>query len=373
MKHYGKCRVSFKSKIPKDPKKNTYLFIKTRENGYALYAINAKLEKTQIKISDIAGLSDILKKEEKPTKQDKKLILGMMTEYHRNSDEHSEEHVMYYHNMYCAAIVHPYMRLVLPFAPEPIMKADGDTKNDCERNAAKRFFADTRREHPHLKLIVVEDSLASNVPHLTDLKNQNMRYIVGAKEGDHAFLFDLVSKSNCTEHTIKTDDGATHFFRYINQVQLNKSHRDFQSNFVEYVETDKNNNTQYFSWVTDIEINNDNVYDIMRGGRSNWKIENHTFNTLKNQNYHFSHNFGHGNKNLCTVFGMLLMLAFYIDQVQELSCFLFKKSRAKFKSRTSLWENMKALFMNYLISSWEDLYNGIAHGHNEETLIPNTS
>ncbi|OGT62777.1 MAG: hypothetical protein A3E85_02905 [Gammaproteobacteria bacterium RIFCSPHIGHO2_12_FULL_45_12] len=53
-----------------------------------------------------------------------------------------------------------------------------------------------------------------------------------------------------------------------------------------------------------------NVYDIMRGGRTNWRIENNTFNTLKNQDYHFAHHFGHGYQNLCTVFGMLMMLAF---------------------------------------------------------------
>ena len=90
--------------------------------------------------------------------------------------------------MFCAAIVHPDNKIVLPLAPEPIMKADGFTKNDCERNAAKRLYADARREHPHMKFIVVEDSLASNVPHLTDLNRLDMRYIVGAKPGVNQHL-----------------------------------------------------------------------------------------------------------------------------------------------------------------------------------------
>ena len=229
-------------------------------------------------------------------------------------------------------------------APEPIMKTDGASKNDCERNASKRLYADARREHPHLKFIVVEDALASNVPHLTDLKALDMRYIIGAKPGDHKFLFDLVNQSQCTEYSHQTEDGKTHRYRYINQVQLNKSHPDFKTNFVEYWETDKNGEVQHFSWITDITITNENVYHIMRGGRVNWRIENNTFNTLKNQDYHFSHNFGHGYQNLSTVFGMLMMLAFFVDQVQELSCHLFKKARAKFKSRTSLWETIRSLF-----------------------------
>ena len=50
-------------------------------------------------------------------------------------------------------------------APEPIIKGDGMTKNDCERNASKRLLKDLRREHPHLKILIVEDALASNYPH----------------------------------------------------------------------------------------------------------------------------------------------------------------------------------------------------------------
>jgi hypothetical protein len=69
--------------------------------------------------------------------------------------------------------------------------------------------------------------------------------------------------------------------------------------------------------------------------------------------HHFSHNFGHGYQNLSTVFGMLMMLAFLVDQVQELSCHLFKKARAKFKSRTSLWESIRSIFKHYLVNSWE--------------------
>lgn len=56
---------------------------------------------------------------------------------------------------------------MIPLAPEPIVRADGDTKNDCERNAAKRLLSDLRREHPHLKVLIVEDGLGSNFPHLS--------------------------------------------------------------------------------------------------------------------------------------------------------------------------------------------------------------
>jgi hypothetical protein len=61
------------------------------------------------------------------------------------------------------------------------------------------------------------------------------------------------------------------------------------------------------------------IFDIMRVGRARWRIENETFNTLKNQGYHFEHNFGHGYKNLSVVFAVLMMLAFLVDQVQQIA------------------------------------------------------
>lgn len=42
------------------------------------------------------------------------------------------------------------------------------------------------------------------------------------------------------------------------------------------------------SWVTDIHITKKNIGDLVKGGRARWKIENETFNILKNQGYHLS-------------------------------------------------------------------------------------
>jgi len=79
---------------------------------------------------------------------------------------HRNGSITYYHQMLGAAIIHPDRREVIPFMPEPIVKQDGTTKNDCERNAAKRFLVTLRQDHPHLNFIVTEDSLSANAPHI---------------------------------------------------------------------------------------------------------------------------------------------------------------------------------------------------------------
>lgn len=283
--------------------------------------------------------------------------------------KHKDASTTYYHQLLGASMVHPDHRVVIPLAPEPIQKQDGAHKNDCERNAAKRLFSAIRREHPHLKLIVVEDALSSNGPHLKLLEELSLHYIVGVKPGDHAFLFDWINQAKCETYRQVGVNGTLHEYRYINQVPLNDTHFNHKVNFLEYKETSKTGKVQKFSWVTDFTISNDNVYKIMRGGRARWKIENETFNTLKNQGYQFEHNFGHGNKHLCTVFAMLMMLAFMIDQVQALCCGLFKKARANLKSHRALWEWFRSYFKCFAWESWEALYEKII----EDTTSVNTS
>jgi hypothetical protein len=61
-----------------------------------------------------------------------------------------------------------------------------------------------------------------------------------------------------------------------------------------------------------------------KGGRAWWRIENATFNTLKNQGYQFEHNFGQGEKHLSNVFAYLMFIAFLNDQIQQYACKYFK-------------------------------------------------
>jgi len=270
--------------------------------------------------------------------------------------EHRDGTKTYYHQMLGAVIVHPDLKTVIPFAPEPIMQQDGKQKNDCERNAAKRFLEHTKREHPHLKIIVIEDGLASNSPHIELIKSLNYSFILGAKPGDHKFLFEWIDGEFCTTHEMTDEEGTHHKFKFINNAPLNEQSFDCKVNFLEYWEKKKNGAIQRFSWVTDITITTDNVFKIMRGGRARWHIENETFNTLKNQGYQFEHNFGHGYRYLSTIFAMLMMLAFLIDQVQAFCCQAFKQALLKRKRKIRLWEFLRNACQFFAWDNWEALY-----------------
>jgi hypothetical protein len=258
-----------------------------------------------------------------------------------------------------AVLVHPDKREVIPLAPEPIVKGDGETKNDCERNAAKRLLTDLRREHPHLKVLIVEDGLAANYPHLYLLDSLNMQYIVGVKPGDHTYLFSWIKDLKPMSHQYIDDAGTTHEFHAYHDVPLNDAHHDYRVNVLTYWETKKDGRKQHFSWVTKLTLTQKNVYQAMRAGRSRWKIENETFNTLKNQGYNFEHNFGHGYQNLCSVMTTLMMLAFLIDQVQQLCCKVYQKARQHVGRLTILFEKVRVLIGVFVFESWIHLYTFI--------------
>lgn len=113
-------------------------------------------------------------------------------------------------------------------------------------------------------------------------------------------------------------------------LQLNASHPDIAVKFIQHMEFDYQLEVrQRYSWVSHLDVTPENVLKLVQGGRARWKIENETFNTLKNQGYHLEHNFGHGQKNLSTVFATLTILAFLVDQVQQICCPLFATAIAR--------------------------------------------
>jgi len=243
--------------------------------------------------------------------------------------------IRYYHQMLGAVIAHPDFKEVLPIYPEPIMKEDGATKNDCEKNATMRLLKGFRREHPHLPVVVVEDALSANGPHLTVLKELNMSFIIVVKPNGNKALFDWEksdAKRGDSQGSVSflDEQEVEHKLKFVNNVALNNTYKDLRVNFLEHFEVDKKGKVLYHNtWITDTIITQQNAYEIARGGRARWHIESETFNTLKNQGYQFEHNFGHGYKNLSSIFSQLMILVFLIDQIEQLCCGLFQEDLKK--------------------------------------------
>lgn len=284
----------------------------------------------------------------------------------------------YYHQMLAASLVHPNNKIVLPLAPEPIVHQDGSTKNDCEKNALKRLLADTKREHPHLEIAVVLDGLYADAPTTQLIKSYGWHFIIVAKDGDHTFLIETMDsldhEGKVSRFTSCEKNGTRHWHRYANDVPLNKSNPE-RINVLDYVETDKKGQRHTWCWVTDITLNDETVPLVMRAGRSRWRIENETFNTLKNHGYHLEHNYGHGKQHLATNMAYLTVLAFLVDQIQQLCCPEFQKALAGRPrgTRTFLWKMITRHFMSFLINSWDELFSALIQGQVARRIRIDTS
>ena len=99
----------------------------------------------------------------------------------------------------------------------------------------------------------------------------------------------------------------------------------------------------------------DNIAQLVPAARARWKIENETFNTLKNQGYHLEHNFGHGYQHLSEAFFTLNLLAFFLHQIFDLVDGLYQQVRTFFSSRRAFWDEVRSAFRLFLFTSWDQV------------------
>ena len=264
----------------------------------------------------------------------------------------------YYHQVLSAVLVSPGIKEVLPVAIEPIIKQDGDVKNDCERNAARRLLATVRKSHPNLKIIVVMDALYANGPLIKLLNELDLRYIITGKNLEH--MYDEFQHSGkAMNYQVNISNGIAQY-KFANQLELNATCHQTLVNYVEYHES--GGKKEFFSsWITDINLSKENVTKIVTCGRARWCIENQTFNTLKNQGYNFEHNFGHGYNNLSVVMCHLMFIAFLIDQVQAYCGYYFKQALKLVHAKKYIWEKIRSIFTMVAVDSWEQFYSTMIH------------
>lgn len=284
--------------------------------------------------------------------------------HHCTTRTHRNGETSYHHAGLAAVLLHPNQEEVFTLDFEPILNGDGAKKNDCERNAAKRLCQDLGERYPSLKPILVEDALYANGPHIRQITQYGWLFVLNVKPESHESLERQFagrrSSGQVRELRITDPQGGNHYFAWTNNLCLCESAVDVGVNYLLYEQTDKHGKVTRWSWVTNIPLNARSVEPVMRAGRSRWKIENETFNTLKNQGYNFEHNYGHGKQNLATLLAVLMLLAFTVDQMIQHCWQLFRKVRGGLRTKAKLWESVRSLFKVQYFPTMEALYRRIA-------------
>lgn len=281
---------------------------------------------------------------------------------HCMSRQHRDGSISYYHSMLSAAIVCPGKSAVFIMENEPMINQDGAKKNDCERNAAHRLLDRMSSVYSSEPIVYVMDGLYACAPILRLITEASSawKYVINCKENGNKYLFEQFDQLNDNGQvqwkTVRRKEGR-YEVGYVSNLSINKSNKEVKTNMVYVNFRNKKGVEKVFSWITNIEPTKKNVMQIVEIGRSRWKIENEVFNTLKNQEYNFEHNFGHGQNYLATNFAFLMMLAFTIDQIQQYGSRVFKSIWSGLKTKIALWDAVRVIFKMVPCKSMMELHN----------------
>jgi Transposase DDE domain len=279
-----------------------------------------------------------------------------------NSRTRRNGETTYYHSFIGASLCAPGNNHVLSLPPEFITPQDGHDKQDCENAAAKRWLDQHGAYYAAEKAIILGDDLYATQPLCEAILAKNLDFILVCKEKSHKLLYDFISGLAMETVEIKEKSGKNRGqvtrLRFINNVPLNGNKDTLPVNWIGIEVTDKNGKTGYHgAFVTNIEITTDTAASMAEAGRARWKIENETFNTLKNNGYHLEHNFGHGKQHLCNLFATLNLLAFNFHTLADLLDDKYRTIQEKLKRRKGFFEEIRTLTKYVLFPSWAALFD----------------
>jgi hypothetical protein len=291
---------------------------------------------------------------------------------------HRDGRTTYSHSVLMPAIVKPGCPQVIPLEPEFIVPQDGHKKQDCEREAAKRWIDSLAPQYSPLGITLLGDDIYACQPMIEEVLNEEMRYIFVAKPKSHKYLYEeLESLQKLGElQEVKRSQwtGKEHrylTYRYINHVALKDSENSIKVNWVEITITNEQGKiTFHTAFITSYLITDENVEELVKAGRCRWKIENEDFNNLKTKGYHFEHNFGHGNQYLSQTLLSLNDLAFLFHTVLELldeNCAWLRKTLPR---RDTFFQHISTLTQYLCFASWESLLKFMIRGLREGPRPP---
>ena len=282
-----------------------------------------------------------------------------------------------YHSMLAASLVAPGHAKVLPLMPEFIVKPDGAEKQDCERNAAKRWLAAHGERLKHLKPVFLGDDLFACQPIADAMIEAGGDFLLTAKPASHKALYDFMAGATAEEHTVGDREGGKirrRHLRWFNDVPLREGKDARLVNWIGLTVTDSSGKVKYQSaFVTSLKVTKDNVAQIADCARARWKVENETFNVLKNNGYHLEHNFGHGKQNLAMMFAAMNLLAFTFHTVCDIADELWIKARKTKKTRRRFFEHFRSITAYLVFPSWELFLKTLINSKPPPDVIANSA
>lgn len=212
-------------------------------------------------------------------------------------------------------------------------------KQDCETNAFKRMIKRIKKNYPKYKFIITGDALYATAPIIKICKKYKWNYIFNFKQ-------DRLREINeAFEDNINYQNETNHKDYYLS---TNIKYKGIILSAFKYIETKKKKTTT-FRYISDLEIKDSNIKEIVSMGRKRWKIENEGFYTQKHRTFNISH-LNSRNDTAMKNHYFFIQFAHTIRQLLEQGNILTKSLKLKIKE-------VSKLLLKVLTSTTSDLNN----------------
>ena len=273
----------------------------------------------------------------------------------------------HFHQMLGATLVAPGHARTLPLPPEFLAPRRGAAKQDCEREAAKRWLQRHGPRCAALRPVYLGDDLYACQPICQAMLDSGGDFLLTAKPASHKTLYEYLRGIGLPTRRAASGKGARrriHRYRWMSDLPIRGTGDALRVNWLEIQSAKPDGTVTYRgSFVTSLPVNRTNVAELAQCARARWKIENETFNVLKQHGYHLEHNFGHGNKTLAGVLVALNLLAFALHTACELAETLWQQARLRLGARQRLFEHLRSITAYQVFPAWNALMTLLATGH----------
>ena len=272
----------------------------------------------------------------------------------------------YFHQMLAANVVAPGRAQSLPLPPEFVAPQDGTDKQDCERQAVKRWLRRHGENCAAMRPVYLGDDLYACQPVCQAMLDAGGDFLLTCKQPSHKTLYEYLDGIDTPVRRRTTGRGAqrrVHRHRWINDLPIRDGDDALRVNWLEIVSAKADGTVTYRgAFVTSLHVDRDNVVELADCARARWKIENETFNVLKQHGYHLEHNFGHGKDTLASVLVVLNLLAFALHAACDLAENLWQQARQRLGTRFRLFEHLRTVTEYQVFPSWTALITLLATG-----------
>lgn len=272
----------------------------------------------------------------------------------------------YFHSFLAATIVNPVDRKVFCLPPEFIQPQDGDKKQDCELKAAKRWFERVASSCTKYNPIYLGDDLYAKHDFCNIVLQHGGNFIFTCKDTSHKTLFEFC-KGLCPSTHIETKGTGSqkreYRYSWLSHLPIRDGDDALLVNWFDVEIVNPKGKTTYHSrFITNLVPDKKNISELVSCARARWKIENETFNVLKNNGYHLEHNFGHGQETLAAMLVTLNLLAFTMHNACDAVEQSWQHARAVCGTRIRLFIHLWNITIYHAFQAWDSLMNTIITG-----------